>query len=188
MVLEMKKPVLAVLALIIIAVLGFGAYSFLNKNSSGDAMMKKDEAMVDDSSKAMTDSGDGMSDTSTKSEAELMNDDSLLMKSDSRYIEYSSKVLADTANTKRVLYFYANWCPTCRPADANFKANIDKIPQGVTLIRVNYNDSDTDAEEKTLADKYEITYQHTFVQIDKDGNPVARWNGGQINELLANIK
>lgn len=185
----MKKPVLIVLALLIIAVLGFGAYSLLTKNSSNsDSMMQKDETAMTESDKAMTDSGDAMTDTSTKNEAELMNDDSMLMKADSHYVEYSSKVLADSANTKRVLFFYANWCPTCRPADANFKANIGKIPTGVTLIRVNYNDSDTDAEEKALADKYEVTYQHTFIQIDKDGNPVTRWNGGQIGELLANIK
>ena len=106
----------------------------------------------------------------------------------SRYVEYSKEVLGSAAGKRRVLYFYANWCPTCRPADADFQKNTSQIPEDVILIRVNYNDSDTDAEEKALAEKYGITYQHTFVQIDADGNEVTKWNGGQIKELLINVK
>ena len=106
----------------------------------------------------------------------------------SRYVEYSKSALNQAVGGRRVLYFYANWCPICRPADANFKENASKIPENATVIRVNYNDSDTDQEEKDLAKKYGIIYQHTFVQIDEQGNQVTKWNGGQIDELLANIK
>ncbi|OGM59723.1 hypothetical protein A3A75_02090 [Candidatus Woesebacteria bacterium RIFCSPLOWO2_01_FULL_39_10] len=105
-----------------------------------------------------------------------------------QYIVYSKEAFESNSNKKRVLFFYANWCPTCRPADANFSSNISKIPEDVVLIRVNYNDSETDQEEKDLAEKYQVTYQHTFVQIDEEGNVVTKWNGGQINELLENIK
>lgn len=106
----------------------------------------------------------------------------------SRYVEYSKEVLGATTDKKRVLYFYANWCPTCIPADENFKSNIDRIPEDVVLIRVNYNDDQTDDEEKALEDRYGITYQHTFVQIDENGNEITKWNGGQTDELLANLK
>lgn len=108
--------------------------------------------------------------------------------SDSRYVEYSKTVLDQSADKRRVLYFYASWCPICRPADANFKQNTSKIPKDMVVVRVNYNDPDTDREEKDLAKKYGITYQHTFVQIDTQGKEVTKWNGGQIEELLANIK
>ncbi len=104
------------------------------------------------------------------------------------YQEYTKSVFLNTASTQRILFFYANWCPTCRPADANFKANANKIPKNVTLLRVNYNDTDTDQDEKGLAETYGITYQHTFVQIDENGNVVMKWNGGQIDELLSHIK
>lgn len=106
----------------------------------------------------------------------------------SRYVEYSKEVMDNTASDRRVLFFYANWCPICKPADASFRQNSGKIPEDVTVIRVNYNDSDTDQEEKDLAKVYAITYQHTFVQIDKDGKELAKWNGGEIDQLLANIK
>lgn len=106
----------------------------------------------------------------------------------SRYIHYSPEALEQTKTTRRVLYFYANWCPTCRPADASFSENSDMIPDDVTVIRVNYNDTETDGSEKELARKYGITYQHTFVQIGPNNEELAKWNGGDIDQLLSKIK
>lgn len=105
-----------------------------------------------------------------------------------QYVEFSPTVLSQSASTRRVLFFYANWCPTCRPANESFTNNVAQLPDDVTLIRVNYNDSDTDQTEKDLAKKYGVTYQHTFVQIDSEGNKVAIWNGGEIDELLSKLK
>ncbi len=105
-----------------------------------------------------------------------------------RYVVYTKQALEAVAGKRRVLYFYANWCPICRPADADLRKNENKIPADVVVIRVNYNDTDTDQEEKDLAKKYGITYQHTFVQIDKQGNEIKKWNGGQTEKLLENIK
>lgn len=116
------------------------------------------------------------------------NESDIETKNSLRYMPYSKAVFEQAANTRRVLFFYASWCPTCRPADASFSANQEKIPSDMTLIRVNYNDPDTDSDEKALAKKYTVTYQHTFVQIDNNGDKVAVWNGGQMAELLANSK
>lgn len=110
------------------------------------------------------------------------------MPENEHYVEYSPQVLTYSSGTRRVLFFYANWCPICRPADTEFQSRVNEIPQDVTLIRVNFNDSDTDADEEALANKYAITYQHTFVQIDKDGNEVAKWNGGGLDQLLSNLQ
>ena len=104
------------------------------------------------------------------------------------YISYSKTAFDNASSTRRVLFFYASWCPTCIAADTNISQNLDKIPSDVTLIKVNYNDPETDQEEKDLAKKYGITYQHTFVQIDSEGNEITKWNGGEIEELLSNIK
>ena len=94
----------------------------------------------------------------------------MMEKESNKYIEYVNPETLETKSSKVVLYFFANWCPTCIPVDKEFKANEDKIPEGVTVIRVNYNDPDTDSNEKALSKKYGITYQHTFVQIDEKGN------------------
>jgi thioredoxin 1 len=106
----------------------------------------------------------------------------------SKYIEYSQDAFLQNSSKKRVLFFYASWCPICVPADKDFRENAAKIPEDVVLIRVNYNDPETDQEEKDLAKKYAVTYQHTFVQIDSAGNEVTKWNGGQTDELLTNLK
>ena len=156
-----------VIILLAVAILGGGAYFFSQKE---DAMTK------DDSSDAMMEKEDS-----------TMAKDDAMMKEDGRYVPYTQEVFDTAVDKKRVLYFFANWCPTCIPADKNFTENVNKIPENVVLIRVNYNDPDTDAEEKALAQKYGITYQHTFVQIDGQGNVVKKWNGGQIEELLTNI-
>jgi len=109
--------------------------------------------------------------------------------SNSRYQSYTPEALSQAlAESKVVLFFYANWCPTCRPIDLELQNNLSKIPDDVTVIRVNYNDSDTDKEEKSLAQKYAITYQHTFVQIDNNGNEITKWNGGGLANLIANVK
>ncbi len=125
------------------------------------------------------------SDKSSPQEISTTQSDSQMV---GRYVEYKSGTLEMNKDKRRVLYFYANWCPTCRPADANFKANVDKIPEDVVVVRVNYDDSDTDEEEEQLADKYGITYQHTFVEIDGDGKEVQKWNGGAMDELLSRLQ
>lgn len=116
------------------------------------------------------------------------NDETALATSDSKYIEYTKNSLLENKDKRRVLFFYANWCPICRPADVEFQAHIRDIPSDVVLIRVNYNDDETDKDEEALAKKYGITYQHTFVQIDENGEVINRWNGGGIDDLLSNIQ
>lgn len=104
-----------------------------------------------------------------------------------KYIEYTKEVYEVQKNGRHLLFFYANWCPTCIPVDKEIKTNTDKIPDGLTIVRVNYNDTETDAGEKQLASKYAVTYQHTFVEIDGDGNEVQKWNGGSLSEILEKL-
>lgn len=174
----------------VVAILGVGAFTLSQNASKSDSMMKKDEAVMQkDTQTSMEKTETPEQEAMEKKEGEAMmkkTDDKMM--ADARYVEYSKAALEKAASNRRVLFFYASWCPTCRPADANFKENMSKIPEDVTLIRVNYNDPETDQEEKDLAKKYGITYQHTYVQIDGAGKEITKWNGGQINELLSNIK
>lgn len=180
-------------AVIAVVVLAVGAFIVAQGNKSGDTMMK-DDAMEQTSDTMMKDDKTGAEDSMMKDDASgdsMMKDESSdsMMKNDKQsYVPYSSTVLADTAGRRRVLFFYANWCPTCRPADADFEAKKDTFPSDASLIRVNYNDTETDQEEKALAQKYGVTYQHTYVEIDAQGNKVQTWNGGQTAELLAHLK
>ncbi len=99
-----------------------------------------------------------------------------------RYIAYSKEAFDAAADLKRVYYFWASWCPTCKTSNQEFLTMSDQIPQDVILFKTNY-----DTEEE-LKKKYGVTYQHTFVQVDTQGNEVAKWNGGGIKELTEKIK
>jgi thioredoxin 1 len=185
----MKNPMIAFVVVAVVAVLGIGAYTRSQSSSQSDSMMKKDEAMMPSENTAMEKIDDAMmkKDDSAMEDKKMMNDDKMMQKSDP-YVEYSKANLDEAASNRRVLFFYASWCPTCKPTDADLRANSSKIPADVTVVRVNYNDPETDQEEKDLAKKYGITYQHTFVQIDNTGKEVTKWNGGKTDELLAKIK
>lgn len=101
---------------------------------------------------------------------------------DVRYRDYTEEVYASTANQKRILFFHAAWCPTCKIADQEFMNMQSAIPAGVVVLKIDYD------TQSALKKKYGITYQHTFVQVDTEGNEIAKWNGGGITELTENIQ
>lgn len=103
--------------------------------------------------------------------------------STSGYLTDSEKSLPSTS-PKTVLFFYANWCPTCKKADLDIQAKSSSIPTDLSIVRINYNDTDTSDAEKALAEKYQITYQHTLIYLDENGAEITRWNGGELGEIL----
>ena len=102
------------------------------------------------------------------------------------YTAYSEKELegALSSNQKTVIFFHAGWCPTCIAASEDFQANINQIPSDVTILKADY-----DAETE-LKEKYGVVMQDTFIQVNSDGEEIAKWNSGGegISTLLANLK
>lgn len=73
-----------------------------------------------------------------------------------------------------VLYFYANWCPICKAEfpvmqKAFNELNTDKV----IGFRVNYNDDQTDNDERNLAKQFGVAYQHTKVFV-KNGQRILK--------------
>ena len=97
------------------------------------------------------------------------------------YIAYDEALFQKQNDKRRVLFFHAKWCPTCKIADKDFTDNTSKIPEDLILFRTDYD------TEKELIAHYGITYQHTFVYVDSEGNELKKWNGGGVSELLDNI-
>ncbi len=152
--------------------------------TEADAMMqKKEDATMMEKNKL---SDDKMQ----KADGEAMqNGDAMMKESQSTYVDYSPEVLvqaqtAQKSGRKVVLFFHAKWCPLCIAADKDFRANIgtDAFPKNVTLIKTDY---DTQTE---LKKKYGITTQHTFVQIDSNGNQITKWISGETSDLNKNLK
>lgn len=73
-----------------------------------------------------------------------------------------------------VLYFYANWCPICKEEVPHlYEAFNELSADRVIGFRVNFNDSDTDTEEKNLAREFGVAYQQTKVFI-KNGQRILK--------------
>jgi thiol:disulfide interchange protein len=103
-----------------------------------------------------------------------------------RYTQYSeANLAAATANGGRaVVFFHAGWCPFCKAAEANLKANLDQIPNDVTILQADFDTT------SALKSKLNVVAQDTFVQVDADGNAVTAWtSGGQgVDSLLSNLQ
>lgn len=87
------------------------------------------------------------------------------------YSDYSQELFNESidSNNSTVLFFYADWCPSCKALDDNINNNYSMIPNNVDILRVNYDN------EEQLKNEYWITSQHTLVffnenwdQIDKN--------------------
>ena len=173
---DMKKGNVTIWILLVVILIGGGAYFYQQNQSQkektmiGEKKMKQNVAMEDD---------------------KKVEDDKMVKKDEMMKSRYSGKVLAGKSapylefnqadydkalkEGKIVLLdFYANWCPICRAEEPNIKQGFNELTNSQVIgFRVNFNDNDTDDDEKKLAETFKIPYQHTKV-ILKDSKEVFR--------------
>lgn len=187
----MQTNILVVLVAVL-AIVGGGLY-FNFGYPAGEIMMEKGDAMIKEGEQMM-DIGDDMKDEGEvmKKEGEaMMEKDGAMMEkapegttiSAGSYEAYAPEKLARATMGDVVLFFRASWCPTCRTLDADIKKNTSQIPRGVTILDVDYDNS------TALKQKYGVTYQHTLVQVDAEGNLIAKWTSSPtLISLISHIK
>ena len=166
---------------------GIGWFTFSNQNIKDDVMTQKDDITIEKDS-AMMEKEDIVV-TDTNDEVMMKKDEGVakavgetMMKAGS-YESYSAEKIAKAATGNVVLFFKANWCPTCRGVDADIRAHLENIPSNLTILDVNYDNS------TSLKQKYGVTYQHTFVQVDAEGNLIKKWSGSPtLTSLVAEVK
>ena len=86
------------------------------------------------------------------------------------------------ADSKVVLFFNAKWCPACRAINEALTSDPGKIPAKTTVVSVDY-DQHTD-----LRQRYGVTTQHTFVQIDPNGEKTRQWVSTSVDALLKELQ
>lgn len=158
---------------IIILILGSGVYFYTRDDGSAmekDAMMKDDSTMLEKTE--MNQENDVMS---------KMEDTMMKMGSYEAYTPSKISLATDTHDV--VLFFRASWCPTCKVVDADIREHLSEIPEHLTILDVDYDNS------SDLKKKYGVTYQHTFVQVDTNGNMIKKWSGSPtLKALVSEVK
>lgn len=94
----------------------------------------------------------------------------------SPYIDFKKSDYDKALSTDKIIFldFYANWCPICRAEAPEIKAGFESLKTDKIIgFRVNFNDSDTDTDEKMLAQKFSVPYQHTKI-ILRQGKEIYR--------------
>lgn len=116
----------------------------------GDHSMMEKEAMTDDGNKDMSDT---------------MHDN--VMTNEATYLAYTPEKLAQAKGQKPVvLFFHAQWCPTCVRWEKNVNENLSSLPANTLILQADYD------TEGGLKKEYDIRSQSTAVFIDAQGNAV----------------
>jgi thiol-disulfide isomerase/thioredoxin len=160
----MNSKVIALGGIVLVIILGF---VLMSNNSTPDTVANKVdigkdlvEAGVDTT---MDEDESIMDETTTEDGMESMVAGS--------YEAYSEEKLTQVEGTDVVLFFHASWCPSCRSADKNLETSKGDIPADLVILKLDY-DANTE-----LRKKYGLTTQHSFVQVDAEGNLVKKWIG-----------
>ncbi|MBP6037820.1 MAG: thioredoxin family protein [Candidatus Saccharimonas sp.] len=180
----MNKKVLIIAAIIIGLLLVGGGVAAYNSNQNNkkeqekmamekkaeeESMMKKDAAAMEKDK--MAKEGDSMEKDTT-----MVKQGSYVTRSD--YDIDPSKY----TDSKKVYFFHASWCPICQGIDKALNADMSKIPAGVTFIKTDFDNS------SDLRQKYGVTTQYTFVQVDSNGNETAQWSATSLEKAIDGIE
>lgn len=162
----------AIIAIVAVVLVLGGVVYYANKSNEADkmaeekAMMEK-EAMEQKEKDAMMEK---------KDEGAMMDKGETMMKYSGAMLAGKSAPLLDftkadydaAVKTDKlvVLYFYANWCPICKAEFPIMQKVFNELTTDKVIgFRVNYNDDQTDSDEKNLAREFGVAYQHTKVFV-----------------------
>jgi thiol-disulfide isomerase/thioredoxin len=164
----MKK----VFALIVVVLIGVGIYSY----NSNFMYPVRDVEVFDDNTKVVENNINLEVKDNETLKVEVAN------KVAGTYEEYAPNKISEKGENGRVLlFFYASWCPSCRSLDKDINKNLANIPENLTILKTNYD------KEDELKSKYKVTYQHTLVEVDREGNMLKKWTGGDFAEILKQL-
>lgn len=144
------------------------------------ACTKEEEAMMQKEAEKVMDQGSSTA-VMEKDDSDAMpkKEGGAMMRG--TYAAYHDGVIGNGQTS--VLFFHAAWCPVCKSADTKLRAWFaDPANAFLPVYKVDY---DAAAELKR---RYGVTYQHTFIKIDGQGNMLSREEGPSDSELRALLR
>jgi thiol-disulfide isomerase/thioredoxin len=168
-------------AVVLVAIVGIGVFAINNKTKeevANNSSQSSSSSSISMSSSSVVNSSDDLDnfltgDSVSSIQKKIMDaqNPSQNPKTAGTYSNYSSDMLKKAETGNVVLFFNASWCPTCQGTVKDIKANMDKIPANLTILSADYD------KETELKKKYDVTMQHTFVKVDKNGNLIKKASG-----------
>lgn len=98
------------------------------------------------------------------------------------YEGYAAEKIMLAKDGPVILFFKTPECDSCRLLDIDLRANAASIPDGMTILAVDFENS------PGLRGRYGVTLDHTLVRVDADGVELAKWrNLSTLADLLTYI-
>ena len=157
-------------------------HTFVQVDANGEMIKKWNGSLTGDDIVAQISEDKMMDDTMEKEDNTMVKEEEVMMDKTQEaiqseevmrkelsgiYADYDSTLLWDNDTT--VLAFFASWCPSCVAADKGISEG--EVPSDLSILKVDFDNS------TELRQKYGVVAQHTFVQVDADGNEIKKWVG-----------
>lgn len=95
---------------------------------------------------------------------------------------YNSSELSKAKDGHKVVIFLnASWCPTCQSTVKDINSKLNQIDSRLHILSADYD------KETELRKKYGVTIQHTFVEVDSNGNLIQKKTGLKTLEDITNF-
>jgi thiol-disulfide isomerase/thioredoxin len=143
------KTIVFLVPVVILIAAGFFAYSYFSKSQNISEQASNSDVAVE---------------SLQSEESQKEQENALSPQLNSIAIEYSEESFQNLLGKEKfAIYFYADWCPSCRATSQAIAQTPEKFA-GVKLLKANYD------TETALKQKYGITLQHSFVFFAADGS------------------
>lgn len=87
------------------------------------------------------------------------------------FYEFDQKAYENALKEGKYVFlnFHADWCAICRSEAPNIRAAFNELNDDRVIgFLVNYNDGRTSGDERDLAKKFNIPYQHTKIVVSPE--------------------
>lgn len=86
------------------------------------------------------------------------------------------------SSSKVVYFFHASWCSVCIQVDTALKSKTNELPANTTIVKVDFDTA------KEMRQKYGVTTQTTFVQVNDKDELVKKWTASSFDGVHDGIQ